>query len=554
MAPLIHRRIGRLFAVFVILLAVAGARSFYLGAFQAGRLRQVADGQQLTDVTVPAMRGAILDRNGVPLAVSEPGDDISATPYLVTDPSAAAAEISPILQVPAATLETDLTKPNTGFVYLERGVPDATAQAVAKLRIPGVALTPVAIREYPENELAAQVIGTVGVDGNGLAGLEFSENSVLSGTNGVRREINDALGDPISVDDVKAARPGKPITLTLDATLENAIENVLAGVGAQYSPQSATAIAMDPQTGAILAMANWPRVNANDFADSPLSAQDNRAVEMNFEPGSTFKVVAIGGALQDGLVTPQTSFYLPSDLQFYNRTIHDDEPRGPETLTTAQILAQSSNVGAIEIGERLGPTRFNYWVDRLGFGSLTGVDLPGEEQGIVLNPSQYSGVSMGNLPIGQGESVTPIQLATLYSAIANGGVLRPPHIVAAVAGQPTPEPAGHQVFDPAVASELRGMLEGVLAPGGTASQVSIPGYELAGKTGTANEVVAGSDQYSTTAYDASFVGFAPASDPKLLLLVEVSDPQGGIYGAQVAAPAFGKIMSFALPYLKIPPG
>jgi cell division protein FtsI (penicillin-binding protein 3) len=553
MAPM-QLRIGKLFAAFVILLVVAGLRTFYLGALQAGRLRQVADGQQLSEVTVPALRGAILDRNGIPLAVSEPGDDISATPYLVKDPSAAASQIAPILGISELTLERDLTKPNTGFVYLERRVADATAQRVARLRIPGITLTPVALRDYPDNALAAQVLGTVGVDGNGLAGLEFSENRVLAGTTGLRREIDDALGDPISVDDVKAARPGQPIQLTLDSPLENAVENVLAAVGAKYSPQSATAIAMDPQTGAILAMANWPRVNANDFADSPTSAQDNRAVEMNFEPGSTFKVVAIGGALEDGLVTPTSNFYLPTSLKIYDRTIHDDETRPAEEATVSQILAQSSNIGAIEIGAKLGAARFAYWVNRLGFGSVTGVDLPGEEQGIVPNLSQYSGVSMGNLPIGQGEAVTPLQLTTLYAAIANGGILRPPHIVESVDGKPTPEPAGHRVFDTGVASELRTMLRGVLAAGGTASQVTIPGYELAGKTGTANEVVAGSDQYSTTAYDASFVGFAPASDPKVVVSVEVSDPQGAIDGGEVAAPAFGQIMSFALPYLKIPPG
>jgi cell division protein FtsI (penicillin-binding protein 3) len=553
MAPM-QLRIGKLFAVFVILLAAAAGRTFYLGAFQAGKLRQVADGQQLTEVAVPALRGAILDRNGVPLAVSEPGDDISATPYLVKNPTSAASRISAILGIPESTLESDLTKRNTGFVYLERQVPDAKAQAVSRLRIPGITLTPVAIRDYPDDDLAAQVLGTVGIDGNGLAGLELSENSVLAGTSGVRREINDALGDPISVDEVKAARAGEPIQLTLDSALENAVENVLAKVGATYSPQSATATVMDPQTGAILAMANWPRVNANDLGATPASALDNRAVQMNFEPGSTFKVVAIGGALQDGLVTPTTNFYLPTSLQIYDRTIHDDEVRPAEEASTAEILAQSSNIGAVEIGGKLGPTRFNYWVNRLGFGSLTGVDLPGEEQGIVPTTSQYSGVSMGNLPIGQGESVTPIQLTALYAAIANGGILRPPHIVGSVDGKPTPEPAGHRVFDPGVASELRNMLKGVLAPGGTASQVSIPGYTLAGKTGTANEVVAGSDQYSTSAYDASFVGFAPASDPKVVVSVEVSDPQGSIDGGQVAAPAFGQIMSFALPYLKIPPG
>ncbi len=552
MAPM-QLRIGKLFAVFVILLAAAGARTFYLGAFQAGKLRQVADGQQLTEVTMPALRGAILDRNGVPLAVSEAGEDISATPYLVKDPVATAARISAILGRPVATVEKALTKSHTGFVYVERGVPETTAQRVAALHSPGIALTPVGLRSYPAGPLAAQVLGTVGVDGNGLAGLEYAKNSVLHGSNGVRREVNDARGDPISVSDVKAGRPGKPITLTVDSSLQNAVENVLAGVGARYSPQSATAIVMDPQSGAILAMANWPRVNANDPGAAPASALTNRAVGMNFEPGSTFKIVAIGGALEDGLVTPSTNFYLPTTLKVYDRTIHDDEVRGPEEATVAQILAKSSNIGAIEIGGKLGGSRFDHWVNRLGFGRRTGVDLPGEERGIVPPPSQYSGVSMANLPIGQGESVTPLQLTSAYAAVANGGILRPPHIVGAVDGRPAPTPAGQRVFDPQVAGELRDMLRGVFAPGGTASQVSIPGYQLAGKTGTANEVVAGSATYSKTAYDSSFVGFAPAGDPKVLVSVEVSAPKGAISGGEVAAPAFGQIMSFALPYLKIPP-
>ncbi|MEA2370549.1 MAG: hypothetical protein QOH12_943 [Solirubrobacteraceae bacterium] len=550
MAPM-QLRIGKLFAVFVILLAAAGARTFYLGAFQAGKLRQVADGQQLTKVEMPALRGAILDRNGIPLAVSEAGEDVSATPYLVKAPVAAATRISAVLGLRESTVEKALTKAHTGFVYIERGVPEATAQRVAALHIPGIALSPVALRAYPAGPLAAQVLGNVDVDGNGLAGLEYSKNAVLRGSNGVRREVNDARGDPISVSDLKAARPGKPIELTLDSSLQNAVENVLAAVGAKYRPQSATAIAMDPQTGAILAMANWPRVSANEPA--PASARINRAVGMTFEPGSTFKIVAIGGALQDGLVTPTTNFYLPSSLQIYDRTIHDAEVRPAEEATVAQILAKSSNIGAVEIGGKLGGARFNHWVSRLGFGRPTGVDLPGEQYGIVPQPAQYSGVSMANLPIGQGESVTPLQLTSAYAAIANGGILRAPHIVAAIDGKPTPTPAGRRVFDPRVASELRDMLRGVLAPGGTASQVTIPGYQLAGKTGTAQEVVAGSTTYSKTAYDASFVGFAPAGDPKVLVSVEVSAPRGAINGGEVAAPAFGQIMSFALPYLKIPP-
>ncbi len=263
----------------------------------------------------------------------------------------------------------------------------------------------------------------------------------------------------------------------------------------------------------------------------------------------------MSGALEVGLITPSTPFNIPDQIQVAEKTIHDDTEHPEETLTTAQILARSSNVGAIKIGELEGAERFNDWVHRFGFGAPTGVDLPGEEAGVTLPLDQYSGSSMGNLPIGQGELVTPMQMATAYAAIANGGILRPPHIVRAIGGRPQREPAGHRIISSTTAAELRHMLEGVLGPEGTASQVSIPGYQLAGKTGTASKVDPETGEYSQSKYVASFIGFAPASDPKLLCAVVVDEPSSGsIYGGAVAAPAFGQIMSFALPYLGIAPG
>ncbi|MGI8801689.1 MAG: peptidoglycan D,D-transpeptidase FtsI family protein [Solirubrobacteraceae bacterium] len=552
MAPM-QRRIGKLFALFVLLLMLAAARSLYLGVFKAGMLRRAALSEQLSTVKVPALRGSILDRNGLVLAVSEPADDISATPYLVRDPGAVALRLAPLLGTTSDVLLRKLTARGTGFVYLARHLPDAQAKAVAKLHIAGISLTPVGRRGYPDNALASQVLGTVGIDGQGLSGLEYSADRVLGGSDGKRNVVTDALGAPISIQDITPARPGRSIALTLDAALESKVEDTLGQVGAAFRPKQATAIVMDPRTNAILAMANWPRVDANDVGGAPAPARQNHAVGMTYEPGSTFKIVTVAGALQAGLVTPDKSFYLPPSLTFYDRTIHDAEARGPVTLTTAEILARSSNIGAIEIGSLLGRQRFDAWVRRFGFGSPTSSDLTGEERGIVPRLSQYSGASMGNLPIGQGESVTALQLATAYAAIANGGVLRPPHLIDAVGGRPTPPPAGRRILDPGVASSVRQMLEGVLAPGGTASEVVIPGYQLAGKTGTANVAIPGG--YSATRFVASFVGFAPARDPKVLVAVVVDEPQGGSYsGGQVAAPAFGKIMSFALPYLKIPPG
>jgi cell division protein FtsI/penicillin-binding protein 2 len=550
---LVGRRIGLLFGVFCVLLAIGGVRAFYLGAVRGPSLGRLANSQQVQVATVPAPRGEITDRNGVDLALSEPAEDLAADPQLIRDPAAAAARLSPMIGVPKSILLARLANRSTGFVYLARALPQASAEAVLHSGVPGLSGTPVERRVYPRGALAGQVLGLVGTAGAGLGGLEYFDNRLLGGAQGERRTVEDARGQPISISDLRPAASGQHMQLTLDANLQARTEEVLAAVGRVYQPADATAILMDPKTGDILAMASWPRVDNNDPAGFPTADQQNRAVGFDYEPGSTFKVVAVAGALEQGIVSPGTMFDLPPQIQVADRTIHDDSPRGYETLTTAQILAQSSNVGAIEIARKLGPSAFNSWVHRFGFGAPTGVDLPGEESGVVLPPSRYSGSSMGNLPIGQGELVTPLQMASAYAAIANGGILPSPHIVAAVDGRPVPASAGRRVMSPITASELRSMLEGVLAPGGTASEVSIPGYQLAGKTGTANKVDPATGQYSQTNYVASFVGFAPARDPRLLCAVVVDEPRGDIYGGTVAAPAFGQIMGFALPYLGISP-
>jgi cell division protein FtsI (penicillin-binding protein 3) len=548
----VQHRIGAIFALFFLLLVLAAGRAFYLGELHGGALRKVARNQQLTHEKVPAQRGTITDRNGVDLAVSEPAQEISADPYLLTDPLSAAQRLAPLLGRSQSRLLTELSR-RSGFVYLARALPASQAEAVLALKIPGVSGVPVMRRVYPRGTLAAQVLGVAGTEGHGL-GLEYSRNSILSGHPGERRVVSDALGQPVSIAETHPEAPGASLKLTLDANIQQRAEDVLSAVGRVFAPKDATAIVMDPRSGAILALANWPQVNANDPGSSPAEALEDRAVSFNYEPGSTFKVVAVSDGLQRGLITPETPFNIPDQIQVADRTIHDDTEHPEETLTTAQILARSSNVGAIKIGGLDGADSFNEWVHRYGFGAPTGVDLPGEETGRPLPLSEYSGSSMGNLPIGQGELVTPMQMATAYSAIANGGILRPPHIVGEVNGRRQPEPVGHRVISTTTAAEVRKMLEGVLAPGGTASEVSIPGYQLAGKTGTASKVDPATGEYSQSAYVASFIGFAPASNPKLLCAVVVDEPQSGsIFGGTVAAPAFGQIMSFALPYLRISP-
>jgi cell division protein FtsI (penicillin-binding protein 3) len=391
-----------------------------------------------------------------------------------------------------------------------------------------------------------------GTDNHGLAGLEYSLDEHLHGTDGERKLTKDALGDTIDLRETKRTVPGSDVRLTLDAAIQDRAEEVLAQVGEEYKPKGATAIVMDPRDGGILALANWPQVDANNPGDAPDYARQDRAIGATYEPGSTFRAFTVAGALEQGEVMPDTSFDLPPTIKVADREIGESHPVGYRTLTTAGILKESSNVGAIMIGQRLGADDFDKWVRRFGFGKPTGIDLPGEEQGIVLPVSKYSGASMGNLPIGQGIAVTPMQMATAYAALANGGILRPPHIVEDVAGKAAPKPRGHRIISEATAASLRRMLEGVFGPGGTASGAGIDGYVMAGKTGTA-EKPDETGGYSKTKFVSSFVGFAPARRPKLLVAVMVDEPQGDIYGGTVAAPAFREITSFALQYLRIAP-
>jgi cell division protein FtsI/penicillin-binding protein 2 len=542
----VDRRIGLLFGLFLISLCLIALRTLWLDTVKAGSLRQRALSQQSEDITVSAKRGAILDRDGAPLAVSEDSASVYADPMLIKNPNKVAFQLSAVLGIPTDTLLRKLSDRTKGFVYLVRKTDISKGHAVDKLKILGIGTLTEPRRRYPQGALASQVLGSVGTDNNGLSGLESRFDSRLRGTDGEETVVKDALGRPVSIVMKKQAVAGQDLKLTLDAAIQERVEAVLAGVGQTYRPKGATAIVMDPRDGNILALANWPRVDANDPSSAPAYALQDRAVTNSYEPGSTFKAVTVSGALQDKLITPDTPFFLPAAYEVADRTIKDAEPRGDVTLTVKQILAQSSNVGAVKIGQRLGAIRFDKWVRAFGFGKPTGVDLPGESPGIVLHPKQYSGSSLGNLPIGQGEAVTPIQMAAAYSTIANGGVMVRPHIVD---GDPAPS---RRVIKKSTAEAVSKMLEGVLAPGGTAPEATVPGYVLAGKTGTAQKPDA-TGGYSKTKFVASFVGFAPARDPRLLVAVMVDEPQGDIYGGSVAAPAFQKIVSFALPYLKIPP-
>jgi cell division protein FtsI/penicillin-binding protein 2 len=546
----IERRIGLLFAGFLLCFLVIGARAFWLQGVQGAKLASEAISQQTESIPLPSLRGSILDRHGNALVSSEDSATIFAVPPEVAKPARAAEKLAPILKLAPSKVLSEVTA-ETSYSVLAHQVDLPTAQRIARLELQGIGQDPDSRRTYPQGAMAAQVLGVVGSEGQGLTGLEAGEESVLHGTNGERRIVTDAKGEPIRLETAQEAENGENIELTLDPAIEAKTEEVLAEVGEAYAPKGATAIVMDPRSSQVLAMANWPPVDLTDLAG--VSSEDliNRATGFNYEPGSTFKAFTVSAALEEGLVTPETTFTLPPQLHVADRVIEDAEPRPTVTLSVAQILAQSSNVGAVTIGLGLGSTRFSRWIDRFGFGRPTGVQFPAEEEGIVPKLDEYSGSTMGNLPMGQGLSVTPMQMIAGYQAIADGGILRRPQLIEKVGEEKVGESKGHRVIKAGVAAQVREMLEGVLAAGGTASEVSVPGYTLAGKTGTAQ--VAENGTYSKTKFVASFIGMAPAQNPQLLVSVIVDQPQGEIYGGSVAAPAFGKIAAFALPYLGVAP-
>ncbi len=551
---LIERRVGLLFALFAIAFCGVMLRAAWLQAVKGGELSANAKLQQTATVTVPGIRGSILDRRGNELAVSEDAATVFATPYQVKNPPRTAQRLAKILgSDPQQVLESLVAE--SGFEYVERKIPLAEAEQIRALELPGIGLLPDSRRLYPQGEIGARLIGAVGTEDDGLFGLEAAQEEVLGASDGELNVTRDALGEEISRDTVAGAVAGGDVTLTIDARIQAEAERVLAEVGEANSPDGATAIAMDPDSGQILAMASWPPIDPTNLEQASPEDLSNMATGFTYEPGSTFKAFTVAGALEDGVVKPDTTFTLPPTIQVADREIEESHPRGTATMSVAEILKVSSNVGAVTIGLELNDGsfggRFNRWISRFGFGEPTGIDFPGEERGIVPVPKDYSGSTMGNLPIGQGLSVTPLQMMAGYAAIANGGTLITPHLVEAVNGERLPDDPGRRVISRRTALQLREMFQGVLEPGGTAS-VEIPGYRLAGKTGTAEKVVDG--EYSETQFVASFVGFAPVENPEFLMAVIVDNPKAGnYYGGTVAAPAFGEIASFALPYLGVEP-
>jgi len=544
-----NHRIRLLLVAFALVFAIAIARAAWLQGAQHDRLSAMAITQHRETIQIPAGRGTIYDRTGEPLAIGEQATTVYADPKNIVDAQRAALVAGKTLGLDPTALYAELKDRAKGFVYVARKADPAKAALLRKRDIPGLGFYPEELRTYPQGTVASHVLGFAGTDNHGLDGLERSLDKTLSGHSGFETIVKDPFGRAIDVVTSKPERPGKNVTLTIDHQIQSNAEQILASKVKQFGARGGAAIVMDPRTGAILAMANYPTFNSNDFSTASPEARRNRAVTDAYEPGSTFKIVTIAGALEDNIVSPASRFTLAPTIQVADRVIHEAHLRGTEVMSVKDILAQSSNVGTITIAEKLGSSELASWIDRFGFGRPTGIDYPGESSGLVLPLANWSGSTIGTVPIGQGIAVTPLQMISAYATIGNGGVRVRPHLVEKVGNSRVRVGKGTRVVSTHTADRMISMFRDVVLEG-TGTQAAIPGYTVAGKTGTAQKAENG---HYVAKYVASFVGLVPAKSPRLAILVMVDEPHGDIYGGSVAAPAFRDIARFDLQYLEVPP-
>ena len=552
------------------------ARLIDIQVIHAGAYQTAASHESTTTVSLPALRGGIYDRAGAALALSQPTDDVIADDFQVTHPLRYAQALSPLLGVPVATLNAMLRR-HTGYVVLAKQVSQDKAGKISTDTFPGITLVGDSKRIVPNGNLASPVIGFTNGSGVGAAGIEYGDNQKLAGTSGKLTLLESPSGVALPqspVTDRVASTAGKGLELTLDSQLQYESEQALAGAIETSQALSGTAIVEDVKTGQILSMASLVSTHPNAAvsatapavqstggvipigpADPVNEALSNLAVSQVFEPGSVFKLVTFSAALADGLINPNTVFSVPDQIKLDGSTFHDAESHPTEALTATQILAQSSNIGTGEIAQNVGEQRLLDQVRNLGFGQYTGLGFPGESPGLLATAAQWEPTDYVSLPIGQVDAVNALQMLDAYNAVANGGVYVQPKLVEANVSAnggvtKTPPSPTHQAFSPSVDSELTSMLEQVVATG-TGTGATVPGYTVAGKTGTAQIPTQGKDSYVTGAYMASFVGFAPAVNPTFSIIVVLDRPTP-IFGGTVAAPVFSQIMSYALHRYDIP--
>jgi cell division protein FtsI/penicillin-binding protein 2 len=546
------RRIRALTGVVVLLMCLLGARAAFLGTVRAGDLADRGRQAQRAEVDLLAQRGAILAADGTDLSTDQLAVDVTASPMVIVDPGGVAAQLGAALKRDPNEIANVLAK-GGGYAVVARAVAPAAADRARALGLPGIYFSDTYKRFLPGRFQASQVIGLTGSEHEGISGLETQYDETLTGTPGRRVEVRDLFGRPIQVLSDTEAIEGADVRTTLDPAIQEFTEATLAATREQYGAKSAMAIVMNPQNGAILAMATVPRFDPNDRRVINPELERNRPVVDTFEPGSTFKIVPMVAALEDGKVNPGTTFHIPGDkIVLYDGkfTLRDAHEHGPQTLTATQILEESSNIGVSQISLKVGRERLEAWMKRFGFGASTGIDFPGEASGYLPPGEKWFGTGIYTFPIGQGVTVNLTQMARAYAAIANGGTLVTPHLVAG------PQAAtGRTIMSARTAGQVDRMLRKVVSErDGTGNLADVEGYDVAGKTGTAEKIDPTTGLYNHLLYTSSFVGYAPADDPQLLVAVVVDEPTAGsYYGGDVAAPAFAEITEFALQRMRIRP-
>ena len=553
----LRARVLILAAVLAVAFAGLTGRLAWLQVVKRAELAQLAERQYSRTVVLHAQRGPILDRQGTPLATSTPTESLFVQPRSVGDPVRVTARLAPIIGLPPAEVHAVLTS-SRSFVWLRRRLPPAVAAGVRALREPGLGFLPEPLRLYPNRELAAHVVGFEGVEG-GLEGIERAFDGELAGTPGKAIVGRDALGREVAAPHMlEPPQPGLGVMLTLDRAIQYMTERELDAAYRRTGARSAMAVVLDPRTGEVLALAIRPTFNPNTFLDVPSRDRwRDRAVTDPFEPGSTFKVILAAAALEEGVVRPDDRIYGENgSFTIAKTTIHDWKKYG--WLTFSEVLQNSSNVGSIKVGLALGRERYYRYMSAFGFGAATGVGLPGESRGLLRAPGRWSLLSLPTMSIGQEVSVTALQMVAAFGAIANGGTLMQPRIVRATfdaAGQEVrrfePRPV-RQVISPETARTLTRILVRVVESG-TGHNAAIPGYEVAGKTGTAQKLDPATRRYSRSPGVLSFVGWAPADEPRFVMLVTLDEPKNEIWGSEAAAPIFSAIGRGILRYLEVPP-
>jgi cell division protein FtsI (penicillin-binding protein 3) len=553
-----RRRAISLLVVFGLLFAIVVVRLADVQVVRSGRYVTYGEDQRIAPVVLPAGRGTIFDRNDNELAMSMPQKTVYADPRLVPDPEVAARRLAGVLDVDRAELEEKLAS-DSQFVYVARRVDDEVADRVERLDIPGISFLEEPERFNPGGQLAASLLGRVGVDNEGLSGLEQRFDDELTGTPGELIRELDPEGHtiPAGRQHIEPAEPGDDLVLTLDRGLQYEVERVLGDQVRAVGARGGIAIVSQPETGEILALAN---LESDPATGQVASTGNNLAVTSNFEPGSVNKVITMAAALEEGVVTPETVMRVPDTLQVADHTFSDSHSHPTEDYTVTRVLAESSNVGTIEIAQQVGADRLDEYLRRFGFGESTALDLPHEEEGQLLDPDDWYGTSIGSIPIGQGISVTAMQMLYAYNTIANDGVYLPPTLLQATVdadGERRPvEPAdGRRVVSPTTARQVQAMLAEAVASG-TGTAAAIEGYQAAGKTGTARKPQPGggyTDENGQYHHMATFAGFIPAGDPKVSIIVVIDEPSTSPYAGDVAAPAFAEIGRYALRQLRIPP-